>query len=83
LQPTNNINVANASNVEIGTKDGTVQTPSGHPKNTIGAQREHYRSITELPENQDLKKIIDAWQNLPEAMKQGILTMVEVTTKNK
>lgn len=80
-QSLNIVNVVNASNVELGTKEGTSETPSGHPKNAIGTQQEHNRSTTELTENQDLKKIIDAWQNLPEAMKQGILAMIEAVVK--
>lgn len=77
----NVVNVANASNVEIGTKDGTVQTPSGHPKNAIGTQQEHNRSITELTENQELKMIFESWEKLPEAIRKGILAIIEAAAK--
>jgi hypothetical protein len=60
LQPAHNELVVNDVNVMNGTKYSTVQTPSGHPKNTIGTQQEHNRNITELPENQDLKMIFEA-----------------------
>ncbi|MFZ2657440.1 MAG: hypothetical protein WAX69_21070 [Victivallales bacterium] len=80
-QPLQNENSANSSNVKIGSEDNQGKTPLGHPKTTFGTQQEHNRSITEMPENQDLKKVFDAWKNLPEAMKQGILAMIAAAVK--
>ena len=77
----NVVNVANVPNVEFGTKESTSETPSGHPKNAIGTQQEHNRNITELPKNQDLKMIFEAWEKLPEAIRKGILAIIEAATK--
>ncbi|HBC89321.1 MAG TPA: hypothetical protein DCZ94_20460 [Lentisphaeria bacterium] len=68
-------------NIEGGTKPNLQETSSGHPKTTSGAQQEHNRNITELPENKDLKRIYEVWDNLPEAMRQGILAMIEAAIK--
>jgi len=70
-------------NIEDGTKSNLVETSSGHFKTTNETQQEHYRNITELLKNPDLKRIIETWQDLPEAMKQGIMAMVEAVVKKK
>ncbi|HCE42757.1 MAG TPA: hypothetical protein DET40_04350 [Lentisphaeria bacterium] len=70
-------------NIEDGTKSNLGETSSGHPKTTIGTQQEHNRNITELPENHDLKKINETWKDLPEAMKMGIMAMIEAAVKKK
>jgi len=72
----------NNANVDNRTKSDHDEAFVGHTKTTFGAQQEHNRNITELTENEDLKKIIEAWGNLPEALRQGILAMIEAVSKN-
>ena len=76
-QQVDNESNANDANVKLGTNDNTGKTPLGQPKSIIGAQQEHNGNAVKLPENQGLKRIIEAWPDLPEAMKKGILAMIE------
>ena len=77
--PIDDNNNAHEGNVKHGTNDGQDKTPSGQPKSITGTQQEH----NEIAGNPDLKKIFEAWEKLPEAMKQGILLMIESATSSK
>ena len=68
---------AKASNLNTRSNLDQYKSHAGQAKNTISAKREHNINTMELLSDPDLKNVIDTWKNLPKAVKQGIIAMVE------
>jgi hypothetical protein len=68
---------------ESRTEQDTSITKPGLPENTILAQREHYISITGKGVPEDLAVVVESWDRLPDAIKAGILAMVQSAVKGK
>lgn len=70
-----NENDAKMVNVNLRSKNDQNMSHTGHPKNITRAECEHNMSRTEMPK--DLQKICEIWQELPEAVRQGIIAIVK------
>jgi len=69
-----------------GTSPAVSHTPCGQFQSTIRAQFEHNKHNhstmdRELPV--DLRLVVNAWEKLPDAVKQGIVAMVKATSVKK
>ena len=61
------------------TEAGQAGTNPGTPRNTTIAQQEHNASGTGQAMRPELAVIIGAWDDLPEAVRAGILAMVRAS----
>ena len=67
------------SSGESGTLPGAEKSPAGPSRNIISAERGDAMAelISLLPE--DLSSVVTAWEELPEAVRAGILAMVSAS----
>lgn len=67
--------------VEQRSEPAVLRTSTGEVKSTIEAEQEHNQSITGKALPPDLLTVVEAWDALPPALRDGIVAMVKVSIK--